>query len=107
LRSGDGRWIRGTSFARCDFPPFVGIQIFPIFRRSYVFLQSPRTLIDTAMRKCSGDIKELKPTFFLGVPTILDRLFCPFSLCCLSPFLIVLFPGLNEVCWTLSTNHRR
>jgi len=33
-----------------------------------------RTLIDTAVRNCKGDIRELRPTFFVGVPTILDKI---------------------------------
>jgi long-chain acyl-CoA synthetase len=33
-----------------------------------------RTLIDSAVRNCKGDIAELRPTFFVGVPVILDRI---------------------------------
>lgn len=31
---------------------------------------NPRTLSDTSMRNCSGDIREFKPTIFVGVPAV-------------------------------------
>ncbi|KAF8857891.1 acetyl-CoA synthetase-like protein [Acephala macrosclerotiorum] len=33
---------------------------------------NPRTLLDTSMRKCKGDIKEFRPTIMVGVPTVWD-----------------------------------
>src|SRR2546429_1370756 len=31
---------------------------------------SPKTLYDTSMRNCKGDIRELKPTLMVGVPAV-------------------------------------
>jgi long-chain acyl-CoA synthetase len=35
---------------------------------------SPRSISDVMVRNCRGDIAELRPTFFLGVPTIFERM---------------------------------
>jgi long-chain acyl-CoA synthetase len=33
---------------------------------------SPRTMMDTSMKNCKGDIKELQPTIMVGVPAVWD-----------------------------------
>lgn len=35
---------------------------------------NPRTLSDTSMRNCHGDIKEFKPTILIGVPAIWEMI---------------------------------
>ncbi|KAJ3366897.1 long-chain fatty acid-CoA ligase [Kappamyces sp. JEL0680] len=34
----------------------------------------PRTLTDDSVRNCKGDIRELRPTFMAGVPTVWERI---------------------------------
>eukprot|EP01121_Diplochlamys_sp_Union-15-3_P021778 TRINITY_DN8_c0_g1_i1.p1 TRINITY_DN8_c0_g1~~TRINITY_DN8_c0_g1_i1.p1 ORF type:complete len:697 (+),score=139.93 TRINITY_DN8_c0_g1_i1:60-2150(+) len=34
----------------------------------------PRTLVDSAVRECKGDITEFRPTLFAGVPTMFDKI---------------------------------
>eukprot|EP01104_Vermistella_antarctica_P013391 TRINITY_DN4039_c0_g1_i1.p1 TRINITY_DN4039_c0_g1~~TRINITY_DN4039_c0_g1_i1.p1 ORF type:complete len:751 (-),score=233.67 TRINITY_DN4039_c0_g1_i1:84-2207(-) len=34
---------------------------------------NPRTLVDTSVRKCLGDLRELSPTMMCGVPTVWNR----------------------------------
>jgi len=34
---------------------------------------NPRTLVDSAVRNCKGDLAELRPTLMAGVPTVFDR----------------------------------
>jgi long-chain acyl-CoA synthetase len=34
---------------------------------------SPRTLFDTSVEGCKGDLRELRPTFMVGVPAIWER----------------------------------
>eukprot|EP01101_Sappina_pedata_P005469 TRINITY_DN2514_c1_g1_i1.p2 TRINITY_DN2514_c1_g1~~TRINITY_DN2514_c1_g1_i1.p2 ORF type:complete len:705 (+),score=362.34 TRINITY_DN2514_c1_g1_i1:25-2139(+) len=35
---------------------------------------NPRSLTDSAVRNCNGDLTELKPTLMAGVPTVYDRI---------------------------------
>lgn len=35
---------------------------------------SPRSLTDSAVRECKGDLRELQPTLFVGVPTVYERI---------------------------------
>jgi len=35
---------------------------------------SPRTLPDSGVRNCNGDLKELSPTLFIAVPTIYEKI---------------------------------
>jgi len=40
----------------------------------FVGYANPRSLSDTTVRNCKGDLNELQPTLMCGVPTIYDRL---------------------------------
>jgi long-chain acyl-CoA synthetase len=35
---------------------------------------SPRSLTDASVRNCKGDLRELEPTLFVGVPTVYERI---------------------------------
>lgn len=35
---------------------------------------SPRSLTDSTVRECLGDLRELRPTLFVGVPTVYERI---------------------------------
>ena len=35
---------------------------------------SPRSLTDASVRNCKGDLRELQPTLFVGVPTVYERI---------------------------------
>ena len=35
---------------------------------------SPRTLTDSSVRNCKGDIRELRPTFMAGVPAVWETI---------------------------------
>jgi len=35
---------------------------------------TPRTLSDSSVRNCKGDIREARPSFFVGVPTVLNKM---------------------------------
>ncbi|KAI8831011.1 AMP-dependent synthetase/ligase [Chytriomyces cf. hyalinus JEL632] len=35
---------------------------------------SPKTLVDTSMRNCKGDLRELRPTLLAGVPAVWDAI---------------------------------
>lgn len=35
---------------------------------------NPKTLTDASVRNCSGDIKELKPSIFGGVPAVFEMI---------------------------------
>ncbi|KAI9034267.1 hypothetical protein DFJ74DRAFT_614379 [Hyaloraphidium curvatum] len=43
-----------------------------IFRGIRLGYGSPKTLLDSSVRNCLGDIKELKPTLMAGVPAVWD-----------------------------------
>jgi len=44
-----------------------------IFNGVTIGYGNPRSLIDSLVRNCKGDLTELQPTLMAGVPTVFDR----------------------------------
>jgi len=50
------------------------VECYCFYRGVTIGYGSPRTLSDTSVRNCNGDMKELRPTVMAGVPSVWETI---------------------------------